>query len=109
VPQGKAGKAAIRAARRYAFGLIGEDELTKARAAVWAAGAAVYSAALVAADAAADSAAIAAADAAAWAASSEAWAASSAAYSAARAAQAARLHDYLLGKVDLDAIRDKVA
>jgi hypothetical protein len=114
VPQGKAGKAAIRAARRYALGLIGEGELTKVGVAAWAAGAAARAAAGAAARAAAYSTALsvalsAAHTAALSAAEAAAWTASSAAYAAARTAQAARLHDYLLGRVDLNAIRDKVA
>jgi hypothetical protein len=115
--QSKAGKAAILAARRYAFGLIGEDELASAcaaargvvdsaatwpdRFAAWAAYSAAlsvaYSLAFEAARFAASAASSAADPAACW-----------LARSSARTAQAARLDDYLLGKVDLNAIRDKV-
>jgi hypothetical protein len=119
VPQGKAGKAAIRAARRYAFGLIREDALDKARVAAWveysvaraAARSAAYSAASSAARASARFTAYSAALSSALSAALSAARPTSysAALSSARTAQAARLHDYLLGKVDLNAIRDKVA
>jgi hypothetical protein len=114
VLQGEIGKAAIRAARRYAFGLIGDDALAKAHTTAWAIGLAARPAAWAtdspassAADSAALSAALSAADA------SACWETDLTAYwigyAAARKAQAARLHDYLLGKVDLNAIRDMVA
>ena len=111
---------AIRAARRYAFGLIDAAARAEARA---AAGAAARAEAWAAAGDAAWAAAGAAAGAEAWA---EAWAspwaaawvaagaearaaAWDAAGDAARAAQAVRLHEYLTGAVDLNVIRELVS
>ena len=102
----------VRIARRYAFGLATDGELADAGA---AAGAAAGDAARAAARAAAGAAAWAAAWAAARAAARDAaraaaWAAArrSAARAAAGDALALRLHAYLTGSVDLDAIRESV-